>query len=314
LPVSFVEEQANPKRGTSQGSRSPVLEKHGFQGISRWPSFNKLNREDAVKEFFLHGFCPDQPVIRKSNRITAFGSCFAGNVSRYLHQRGYEVNAHNWKHANSDLIRIDEIMVHTPALLAQFEWAFDGKPLPNLIVDNKNTELKTYHVEEKVRDIIVSSNVFIVTFGLTEAWYDNCQKCYLWKFVPRKNMDPNRYVNKTISFAENRENIEKIYRLIRDNCPNACIIFTLSPIPLLGTYSGKAMYPANEVSKSRLRVAIDEFCSDWANDNNLFYFPSYELVKYFLKSPWKDDNRHITEEAVNEIMTLFETYFCEETN
>lgn len=288
-----------------------VLEKHGFQGISRWPSFEKKGTEPAATEYFLHGFCPEQPVIKKSDRITAFGSCFAGNVSRYLHQRGYEVNAHHWKHANSDLIRIDEIMVHTPSLLAQFEWAFNGKPLSNVIVDNKSEELKSYHEEDEMRDIIVNSDVFIVTYGLTEAWYDKQEKCYLWKFIPHKKLDSSRYVNKTIPYDENRENIEKIYRLIRDNRPDARIIFTLSPIPLLGTYSGKAIYPANEVSKSRLRVALDEFCSKWTSDENLFYFPSYELVKYFLNAPWKDDNRHITEEAVHEIMTLFEAHFCE---
>lgn len=293
-----------------QNKKISVLEKHGFQGLNRWPSKEKMESNNSAEDFFIHGYAPVEPIISKNDSITAFGSCFAGNVSRHLRAQGYNVNAHNWKHAKSDFIRIDEIMVHTPALLAQFEWAFSEKPLPNIVIDNRKQDVRTYHENETVRDIITSSDVFIVTFGLTEAWYDKHENIYLWHFVPHKNLDSERFVNKKVPFKENYENIESIYTLIRSKKPDAKIIFTLSPIPLLGTYSGRAIYPANEISKSCLRVAIDEVLTKYETDNCLFYFPSYELVKYYAKHPWKDDNRHITDETVSAMMELFEGHYC----
>lgn len=294
--------------GNTEGKMS-VLEKHGFAGIRRWPSKEKIKSETAPADFFLHGFVPPAPFISKQHKITAFGSCFAGNVSKYLHQHGYTVNAHSWKHANSDLIRIDEIMVHTPALKAQFEWAFLGKDIGKIFVGGVEEKAVSYHELEEVRGIITSSDVYIITFGLTEAWYDLEEEKYLWKFVPHKRLDPKRFVNRSVSYSENLANVQAIYDCIRAKRPDATIIMTLSPIPLLGTYSGKSIVCANAVSKAKLRAALDEFLTVKADDSNLFYFPSFELVMQYLQDPWEDDNRHITKEAVASIMKEFDKHF-----
>ncbi|ASP35877.1 GSCFA domain-containing protein [Labrenzia sp. VG12] len=286
-----------------------VLEKHGFSGIRRWPNKNKLYSKEAVENFYLHGFVPKKPFIKKEHKITAFGSCFAGNVSKYLHGHGFNVNAHTWKHADSDFIRIDEIMVHTPALRMQFEWAFENKEIGRIFVGGAEEKAKTYHELEDIKALVTQSDVYIITFGLTEAWFDREENTYLWKFIPHKKLDPERYINKSVSFSENLENIEAIYKCIREVRPDASIIMTLSPIPLLGTYSNRSIVAANSVSKAKLRAALDEFISLKSVDENLFYFPSYELVTQYLEDPWEDDNRHITKEAVNSIMQVFDEHF-----
>lgn len=294
---------------SEENKKLSVLEKHGFTSIMRWPTKSKAKAKGEVQDFFLHGFTPDQPLITKEHIITAFGSCFAGNVSRYLAAKGYNVNAHKWKHAESDLVRIDEIMVHTPALRAQFEWAFGDKPLGTVFIGGVEEKAQTYHELDNVKGLITNSDVYIVTLGLTEAWYDLQEESYLWKFVPHRKLDPKRFVNRSVSYQENAENIEAIYKLIRAKRPNAYVIFTLSPIPLLGTYSGKAIVCANTFSKAKLRAAVGEFIQSHADDSRLFYFPSYELVTQHLSDPWEDDNRHITPEAVQGIMEIFDQKF-----
>lgn len=286
-----------------------VLEKHGFSGIKRWPTQEKIKADDGLDKFFFSGHVPKEPFITKQHSITAFGSCFAGNVSRFLAKRGYNINAHNWKHADSDFVRIDEIMVHTPALRMQLEWALEDKPLGQIFVGGAEEKGKTYHGEKEVQDIIANSDVFIITFGLSEAWYDNETETYLWKFIPRKKLDSSRFENRRVSITENIENITAIYDVIRRNRPDATIIFTLSPIPLLGTYGDKAILSANTVSKSKLRVAIDHVLELNSKDEKFYYFPSYELVLNYLDEPWEKDNRHLKIERTDEIMQMFEDKF-----
>lgn len=290
-------------------NQNTVLERHGFTSIMRWPDKKTMQTTQVVEDYFLKGVTPTQPFIGKEHRITAFGSCFAGEVSRYLAAKGYRVNAHQWEHVGSDLIRIDEIMVHTPALRAQFEWAFLDKPLGKIFIGGVEEHAETYHALENVREIITSSDVYIVTLGLTEAWYDVEEQQYLWKFIPHRRRDAKRFINKHVSYQENSENIAAIYNIIRQHRPDAQIIFTLSPIPLLGTYSGKGTVVANTFSKATLRAALGEFIQAHAQDEKLFYFPSYEIVTEWLPDPWEEDRRHVSYEARRQIMHIFHRYF-----
>lgn len=287
-----------------------VLEKHGFNGLNRWPGKDQLASQDAVEDYFMHGYAPEHPIISKDTNITAFGSCFAGNVSRYLLKKEYKVNAHSWDHNQSDLIRIDEIMVHTPALLAQFEWAFNDRPLGSIFIGSAEEKAQTYHSMEACKAIIRNTDFFIITLGLTEAWFDKENQQYLWKFVPNRKLDPDRFESRFVSFNENLNNIKAIYHLVKKHIPEAKILFTLSPIPLLGSYHGKSVVSANTASKATLKAALHEFIST-TEDPSLYYFPSYELVTEYVEAPWKDDNRHITPETVETIMAVFDHYYLE---
>lgn len=284
-------------------------ERHGFASIQRWPSKAKVHQAELVGENFLHGIAPSEPFIRRTDGITAFGSCFAGHVSTHLHKLGYRVNAHNWQHSSSDLVRMNELMVHTPALRAQFEWAFLEKPLPDVIIDGKKTDTYAYGDVQAVRKMIQSCSVYIVTLGLSEAWFDHEQGAYLWKFIPRKSLDAARFENRVISYRENVENIQAIIDVVRSTSASAHIIFTLSPIPLLGTFRGMSTTVANSTSKASLRAALDEVLRS-ANDDKVHYFPSYELINHYIHDPFEEDNRHVSKDSVAKIMQIFEKNYC----
>jgi GSCFA family protein len=66
------------------------------------------------------------------------------------------------------------------------------------------------------------------------------------------------------------------------------------------------------VSKATLRVALDELLCAHADDDRLFYFPAYEIVREAFGDPFVEDNRHIKPEILEAVMTTFERTYCAE--
>ena len=49
---------------------------------------------------------------------------------------------------------------------------------------------------------------------------------------------------------------------------------------------------------------------DCSGDRDLFYFPSYEIVKELFVDPYEADNRHPTPAIVAFTMKTFERHYC----
>jgi hypothetical protein len=79
-------------------------------------------------------------------------------------------------------------------------------------------------------------------------------------------------------------------------------VISLSPVPLTATYRPVSCVVADSVSKARLRVAIDTFCS---RHSEVVYMPSYEIVTKLTQNPYGPDNRHVREEVVARVMRTF---------
>ena len=111
---------------------------------------------------------------------------------------------------------------------------------------------------------------------------------------------------------ETKSKLEKIFSLIRRYIPKAQVLFTLSPVPLAATFRDISCITANSVSKSILRASLDEFMRNKAseNRNNLFYFPSFEIISELFYEKFLEDNRHPKPEIIELIMTMFEGSFC----
>jgi hypothetical protein len=122
--------------------------------------------------------------------------------------------------------------------------------------------------------------------------------------------DENVHAFRISSVEENYRNIEAIRALVRQHVPNASLIFTLSPVPLMATFRPVSCITASSVSKAILRVAIDEFVRAHSDDKKLFYFPAYEIVKEYFRDPYEDDNRHPTPEVIATVMRHFEKHYC----
>lgn len=275
------------------------------------PSKDNLREPGGLTTYVLQGWTPKTPFITRASNITAFGSCFAAHISDYLHERGFCVAGRSLD-LNAHIIRFGEGIVNSFAILQQLEWALEDKAIPENLWFGPNKEIAT--VDPQVRAttyaVIKSTDVFIITLGLAEIWYDKLSGEAFWRAIPQQMFDGRRHGFRISTVEENTSNLRRIRDLIAQYRPDAHLVLTLSPIPLMATFRPISCITANAVSKSVLRVAIDQLMLAAEGDDRLHYFPSYEIVTQVLKDPFGEDNRHIHPHHVTTIMKLFEDVYC----
>ena len=278
------------------------------------PKLDQIMDVEGPERFVLHGWLPEAPLIGKSTQITAFGSCFAANISNWLSERNFRVLNKADESTRAYVVTMGEGMVNSFVIRQQFEWAWENKVFEQALWHGYKAE--EYGYDEEVRmetkRIFDETEVFILTFGLSEVWYDEPTGNVFWRTIPKDVYDPKRHKFRLSTVEENRENIRAIYDLIRKYRPDAKIIITLSPVPLIATFRDVSCISANSVSKATLRVAVDEVMRDVKDEGHLFYWPSYELVTDVFRSPYRADRRHVRPVVLNYIMRLFETAWCKD--
>ena len=152
-------------------------------------------------------------------------------------------------------------------------------------------------------------------------WEDSESGNVFWRGVPEQIFKEGRHRFRLSSVLENTKNLENIFALIREVNPNAPIIFTLSPVPLKATFSNKSCISSDCVSKSTLRLAIHEYMSKFESQANVYYWPSFEIVKWVgchLPYPvyGTDDGcvRHVSRFLVTQILKAFvNVYYGKDT-
>lgn len=114
------------------------------------------------------------------------------------------------------------------------------------------------------------------------------------------------------SVKENADNIERIVALLHSMSPKVEVFVTLSPVPLIGVPSGQSVLERDVISKSTIRLAIEEASKSAA----FTYWPSFEVVKWlaphvqpsmnFQAFGDPDNNsRHVSRWLVDEIIKSF---------
>ena len=275
------------------------------------PNKKNLNtNENFIKDYILKGYLPKQPIINKNNKIIAFGSCFAFYVSQYLASMGYSVLNKKRKNDGNHIVRYGEGMANTFTVIEQLEWIFEKKEIEkNTWYYSPDKEIeKNEDVRNVVYKLLSQINVFIITVGLSEVWYNKTNKQVFWKAIPADRFDENKHGFRLSSVEENTNNLKNICLLIKKHLPKAKIIFTLSPVPLMATLRSQSCITANSISKSILRVALDNVIT--RNYDNTYYFPAYEITKEYFVDPFGEDNRHLKDQYIKKIMEIFLKYYC----
>lgn len=278
---------------------------------SLFPDNASLTKDYVVDRYFMKGFAPKDPFIKIGTPIVAFGSCFAANISKYLHNRGYNVLTRQKNQAY--VTQMGDGMVHTFAIRQQFEWAWENKFPSVALWEGYDHEEFGYTDEARLatKKLFDEAEVFIITLGLSEIWYDEPTGEVFWRAPPKGRMDPSRHKFRVATFAESKANIQAIRKLIAEYRPDARVVFTVSPIPLAASFRPVAALSANAASKAILRAAVDEFYRDTKDgDDNLYYFPSYDVVQHGFDNQFGMDRRHVSVTVLDFNMKMFERYFC----
>ncbi len=272
----------------------------------------QLTDAGGVRKWIVKGWEPEAAFIDRNTKVTAFGSCFAANISSWLGKRNYRVSSTDTEAQDAYVVSIGEGMVNSFVIRQQFEWAWENKVFETPLWHGYQAEDFGYdpHVQKVTKDLFDTTDVFVLTLGLSEIWYDEVSGGVFWRTIPKDVYDPTRHKFRVSTVQENQENLKAIYALIRKHRPDAKIVMTLSPIPLSATFRETSCISANSVSKAVLRVAIDELMRDVGDEGVLHYWPSYELVTEAFRAPFKPDRHHLPRDVLTFIMMLFEEVYC----
>jgi len=277
------------------------------------------NREDYqsdrfLPDYLLKGWAPAEPFLTKGMKVTAFGSCFAANITRHLSNIGYNLSSD--RDPDVYISRLGDGMVNTASILGQFEWALENKKQAENLWHDYEAVGFGYDedIRLRTRDIFLGTEFFIITLGLSEIWFDSETGGTFWRAVPEESFNPERHKFRVMSFAETKADIARIHTLIRTHVPRAKVLFTVSPIALAATFREVSCLTANAASKAIIRGALDEFLRDNADELNtrLFYFPSMEIVQLGFDYPWEEDNRHPHSYVLDTVMKVFEALYCKD--
>jgi len=270
--------------------------------------------------------------LRREDNFYAIGSCFARGIENALSAQNVIVES-----AAPEFARLQPANEETSGLgftnkyntysiLNELRWALDPDaefPRNSIVPLTKtqwydphtNPTLKFVDLEETlqrralmqtVTKRIKTCRAVIVTLGLAEVWRDVKADVFVNR-TPIPSLfktDPDRYEFQLSSFAANWANLEAIHTLLATfGHPDVRIIVTVSPIPLMNTFSNMDIVVANSWAKALLRAVAQEWA---AAHSNVDYFPSYEVVQNSdRREMWETDLRHVRGAGVQQIMQLF---------
>jgi hypothetical protein len=270
--------------------------------------------------------------LRREDKFYAIGSCFARGLEHSLANYKIAVESAAPEFANFQPAKRGVSALgftnkyNTYSILNELRWAldpdaefprdsvvqltnttwYDPHTTPTLDFVGMEETLERRALIQAVTKRIQSCRAVIVTLGLAEVWRDVHADVFV-NCTPIPSLfktQPDRYEFHLTNFAENWANLEAIYRLL-SHCGHADfhIVVTVSPVPLMNTFSTMDIVVANAWAKSLLRAVAQE----WASAHpNVDYFPSYEIVQNSDRAAvWERDLRHVRGAGVQHIMDLF---------
>ncbi|HEY7603027.1 MAG TPA: GSCFA domain-containing protein [Gaiellaceae bacterium] len=296
--------------GNLQKGRSGSWQKRHWHavGATRFPleaSAFEADLPGLIREHVLPGHTPPEPMLQQHDSVITLGSCFARELRLFLAGAGFA----------SDNFWIPSALNNTYAVLDFVSWCVSGAETGrgyryDRQEDGDIADWKPAEEREQILGRLRDAGAYVFTLGLAEIWEDRETGQVFWRGIPRERFDPDRHVFRVSTVEENERNLHRIVELIREVSPQAPIVFTLSPVPLMATFRGISAVTADCVSKSILRVALDRVLAQ--EPEHVYYWPSFEIVRWLgghLPSAvyGGDDgvSRHVTRSIVAHIVEAF---------
>lgn len=291
--------------------------------IARWPSdpeSQALRFSPIARPAF------DAPFkISDSDFVFTVGSCFARNIEKQLAANGFDFAARHFElsHDESDFKGVDVSGVLNKyvvfSILNDLRFALDpahpftdehyvelrgGKwwdPHLNNVITPAD-KARVLARREKVTNYFktaAQADVFIITLGLAEAWFDTKTGLYANGTPPAtiQRTEPERFEFHVLDYNQIVAALDDIHAVLQKfGKPGIKILVTVSPVALKSTFSGEDGMVANTYSKAVQRAAVSAFV---AKHDNVAYFPSYESVTLSERShAWLPDQLHASDEIV----------------
>ncbi len=277
--------------------------------------------------------------IEKETKVATAGSCFAQHIARHLQSSGFnyyvaeeahpllpaavqkEFNYGTFSARYGNLYTSRQLLQLFKRAFSMFKpceqvWlhsdgSFRDPFRPNIQPGGFISEEELYFEQQQhlrfVKEMFMNLDVFVFTLGLTECWKDKRDGAVfpLCPGVEGGEFDEAKFEFYNQTVTDVIDDLNEFNILLLDVNPNAKIILTVSPVPLMATAEQEThVLCATTYSKSVLRVAADTVSK---KNSNIHYFPSYEIItgNYNRGSYYADDLRNVVEEGVSHVMRLF---------
>lgn len=279
--------------------------RHPYQGLpprSFWKS--------AVAEVHLADIVDlwDPIPLSRKDKVATAGSCFAQHIGRNLALRGANyidlerappvfVGEEQAKRFGYGLFSCRYGNIYTSRQLLQLiQEALGLRPMSQIIwqkegryfdalrpgIDPVGGATAEEIVADRIRHIgavrkmLKTLDLLVFTLGLTEAW--EAPDGTVLPSAPGAiagSYDPAETRFRNYTYPEILADMEEVLSLLREINPDARMLLTVSPVPLVATATGQHVLSASTYSKSVLRAVA----GDLANAHpNVGYFPSYEII------------------------------------
>jgi len=260
------------------------------------------NREDVVRSaiYSVVNRKVKKVALSKENTVITMGSCFATELYVSLKKQGI----------NAETLRIEESINTTHANLLLLQSIVSGNLEPQLqgLFEDANMA----HRLTLLRQTIRRASAVVLTVGVAPLVVDKKTGEYVYGKSLKEGFERGQYEMRFSTVKENAQNIEKIVSLLKDMSPDIEVFITLSPVPLIGVPSDQSVLERDVVSKSTIRLAIEEA----SKVSKFTYWPSFEVVKWIaphLHSKMNfqafgdpdNNSRHVSRWLVDEITKSF---------
>lgn len=281
-------------------------------------------------------------VFQPDTKVATAGSCFAQHIARYLKsvgdnylvtepghpkllkgtRRDYNYGTFTARYGNiytsTQLVQLFDraygnfVPAERPwgtskALIDPFRPAIQPNGFSSQVEFNHDREAHF----QAVRTMFETLDVFVFTLGLTEGWrtledgamLPVCPGC-----SAGGSFDPDRYEFVNERVGDVTANLRVFIERLRSVNPRAKILLTVSPVPLIATYTDKHVLTATTYSKAVLRAAAGEI---YDSVESVDYFPSFEIITgaYSRGAYFADDLRSVEEAGVFHVMKqMFKHY------
>lgn len=275
--------------------------------------------------------------IAREDKVATAGSCFAQHISRRLSSIGFNYYVpESGEHLPPEerarqgygvfSARFGNIYT-VRQLLQLFEEAFgfrlkseaawqreDGRFVdpfrPNVPPDGYATEGEVQEARQKhiqhVKELFLTSDVFIFTLGLTETWSSLASGDVfpLAPGVAGGAFDENLHSFTNPGVITVIDELRSFLNQLKEVNQKVRVLLTVSPVPLIATYENRHVLVSTTYSKSVLRVAAETASNEfeWVD-----YFPSFEIITGNFNGGryYEDDLREVNSSGVSHAMRCF---------
>jgi hypothetical protein len=235
----------------------------------------------AIEKFILPGFLPEKPLITLNDSILTIGSCFADHIGDALQERG--ANVYRVKRPEN---------LNSPVATATIFRRLD----------------QSDEDAQKARKYLENTKLMILTAGVAPHPFRNGVPVLVKGEVSRETQW------RMLTLAEIRDALHSVMSKAKEINPFINIVLTISPIPLEWSTTHESPFAADCVSKSLLRVAVEDILNEKLE--NIYYWPSFEMIRWLgghigpFFGVGGEDNRHIFQDTLDLIMEIFLEKYC----